>query len=102
MAPEQAQGKAGAAAIDVWALGAVLYECLTGRPPFLGTTLLETLEHVRTLDPVPPRSLQPGVPRDLEVVCLKCLEKGPADRSASAGALAADVENFLAGEPIRA
>lgn len=104
MAPEQAAGdnQSVGPAADLFALGAILYELLTGRPPFAATTLLETLEHVRTLDPVPPRSLQPGVPRDLEIICLKCLEKNPADRYADAEALAGDVRNFLNGEPIRA
>jgi hypothetical protein len=104
MAPEQAAGRVRDAgpAIDVYGLGAVLYEMLTGGPPFRGTTKLETLELVRTHEPVPPRQLQPAVPRDLETVCLKCLEKDPDRRYASAEALAADLRRFLDGEPVTA
>jgi hypothetical protein len=104
MAPEQALGRTRQVgpATDVYALGAVLYEMLTGRPPFVGSSVLETLEQVREHDPVPPGRLQPAVPHDLEVICLKCLRKGPADRYAGANELAADLEAYLAGEPIRA
>jgi WD40 repeat protein len=104
MAPEQAAGQVDqiGPGTDVYALGAILYELLTGRPPFLGRTPLETLDQVRTREPVPPSALQPRVPRDLETVCLKCLEKDPARRYASAAELGDELDRFAAGQPVRA
>lgn len=104
MAPEQAiaGGRHVTARTDVWALGAILYELLTGQPPFEGDGPLEVLEAARTVDPTPPSSLNPSVDRDLSTICLKCLEKDPQHRYASAREVASELRCVLGSEPIRA
>jgi serine/threonine protein kinase len=104
MAPEQARGTSGeiGPSADVYALGAILYEMLTGRPPFKGASVEETAQMVLTIEPLPPTQFQPKIPKDLETICLVCLQKNPTHRYGSAEALADDLNRFLSHEPILA
>lgn len=104
MAPEQARGRVtdiGPSA-DIYSLGAILYCCLTGRPPFQSSNILDTLFEVLEKEPTPPRAIVPSIPVDLESICLKCLAKEPSDRYASAQACADDFKRFIKGEPVHA
>ncbi len=104
MAPEQAAGKNSeiGTATDIYALGAILYDILTGHPPFKGSTVMDTLHHVIFSEPVPPARVRGDIPADLETICLKCLQKDPQKRYSTAEALADDLRRYLTGEPIQA
>lgn len=103
MSPEQAAGNAGQTgpAADIYSIGAILYEMLTGQPPFMEENPLDVLLNVLSMDPMLPRRLNPKIPRDLELICLTCLQKSPGERYSSAGELADDLDRFARGEPIK-
>jgi serine/threonine-protein kinase len=102
MAPEQAAGRVSALgpATDVYGLGTILYECLAGRPPFEGPTVMETLQRVGSWEPVPPRSLNKQADSEIEDICLRCLRKSPAERYATAEEVADDLRRYLDGKPV--
>lgn len=104
MPPEQAAGRRGRVSrrSDVYALGAILYHAVTGRPPFVGEGVADTVQQVLNVEPVPPRTLNPRLPVDLETICLKCLEKEPARRYATAQLLAEELGRFISGQPVLA
>jgi hypothetical protein len=102
MAPEQISGDETTPATDIYSLGAVFYQILTGRPPFRGSGVAETLEQVLESDPVPPRQFRSSIPRELEFICLRCLEKDPRKRYPTAAALAADLKRYLDGDELHA
>ena len=102
ISPEQARGQSAGPSSDLYSLGAILYHLLTARPPFAAETLTDTLKQAAEHDPVAPRLLNPSIPRDLETICLKCLEKDPAHRYSSAAALSEELTRFLNDEPILA
>ena len=102
MSPEQANGAAVDAKTDVYSVGATLYDCLTGRPPFQGDSYINVLQQIFNAEPIRPKQLNPDISPDLEAICLKCLEKPPKRRYLSAGILSKDIQNYLEGRPVNA